>query len=67
MTGELKKRGCDEAIVNDALAMAGVNGEYLRNAFDKVKEKYGSVDDYIRNRLGVSDEEREQLKNMYLE
>ena len=49
------------------LAMAGVNGEYLRNAFDKVKEKYGSVDDYIRNRLSVSDEEREQLKNMYLE
>lgn len=67
MENELKNRGCDEAVVNDALAMAGVNGEYLKNAFDKVKEQYGSVDDYIRNQLGVSDEEREKLKEMYLE
>lgn len=64
---ELVNRGCNEAIINEAQAMAGVKGEYLTAAFDAVKENYGSIQDYIKNQLGVSDEKIEQLRNMYLE
>lgn len=64
---ELKNMGCDEKAVNEAQAIAGVKGEYLTAAFDAVKSEYGSVQDYIKNQLGVSDEEIERLKNMYLE
>lgn len=64
---ELMQRGCEESVVKDALSMGGVDGDYFKAAFDEVKEKYGSVKAYINNQLGVSDEEIEQLKNMYLE
>ncbi|MGN1104076.1 MAG: tyrosine-protein phosphatase [Candidatus Coproplasma sp.] len=64
---ELIKRGCEESVVKDALSMGGVDGDYLKAAFDEVKTVYGSVEEYIRNQLHLSDENRELLKNMYLE
>lgn len=67
LQSELEKRGCDEAVINEAQAMAGVKGEYLTAAFDAVKAEYGSVQNYIRNQLGVSDDEIERLRDMYLE
>lgn len=63
----LKAGGYDEAIIKEAPAMAGVKGEYLEAAFDAVKKEYGSIEDYIRNQLGVSDEKRDQLREKYLE
>ncbi|MGN0824578.1 MAG: tyrosine-protein phosphatase [Candidatus Coproplasma sp.] len=64
---ELKNRDCEESVIRDALSMGGVDGDYFKAAFDEVKSVYGSVDSYIKDCLGVSDEEKEQLKNMYLE
>lgn len=64
---ELEKMGCDESAVNEAQAIAGVKGEYLTAAFDAVKSEYGSIQDYIKNQLGVSDDEIEKLRDMYLE
>ena len=64
---ELIKRGCEESVVKDALSMGGVDGDYLKAAFDEVKTVYGSVEAYIKNQLHLSDENRELLKNMYLE
>lgn len=63
----LKAAGYDDAVVGEAQAMAGVKGEYLEAAFDAVKKEYGSMEDYIRNQLGVSDEARHQLREKYLE
>ena len=34
--------------------------EYIR--LDAVKEEYGSIEDYIRSQLGVSDEVRNRLR-----
>lgn len=62
----LKQSGYDEAIIAKAQAMAGVKGEYLEQAFDAVKQEYGSMDDYIRNQLGVSQEEQQLLREKYL-
>ena len=64
---ELEKRGCDDIVIKEAQAMAGVKGEYLTAAFEAVKAEYGSVQDYIKNQLGVSDEKIEKLRAMYLE
>lgn len=63
----LRASGYDEAVIKEAQAMAGVKGEYLEAAFDAVKKEYGSIENYLRNRLGVSDEERNQLREKYLE
>ncbi|MGN0807832.1 MAG: tyrosine-protein phosphatase [Candidatus Coproplasma sp.] len=64
---ELIARGCEQSVVKDALSMGGVDGDYFKSAFDEVKQEYGSVVSYIKTKLGVSDEEIEQLKNFYLE
>lgn len=63
----LKASGYDDAVVGEAQAMAGVKGEYLQAALDAVKREYGSVEDYIHNQLGVSDEKLQQLRDKYLE
>ena len=63
----LKASGYDDAVVGEAQAMVGVKGEYLQAAFDAVKREYGSIEDYIRNQLGVSDEKLQQLRDKYLE
>lgn len=64
---ELEKQGYDDIVINEAQAMAGVKGEYLTAAFEAVKTEYGSIQDYIKNQLGVSDEDIEKLRDMYLE
>lgn len=63
----LKAAGYDDVVVGEAKAMAGVKGEYLTAAFDAVKKEYGSIDDYIRNQLGVSADALHQLREKYLE
>lgn len=67
LENELKNRGCDDMVIKEAQAMAGVKGEYLTAAFDAVKSEYGSIQDYITNQLGVSDEKIAELRDMYLE
>lgn len=41
--------------------------EYLDAAYSKAEECFGSFDGYIREGLHITDEERELLKNIYLE
>ena len=67
LEAKLKSAGYDDAVVGEAKAIIGVKGEYLTAAFEAVKEEYGSIEDYIRNQLGVSDEARNRLREKYLE
>jgi len=41
--------------------------EYLEAAFDQISSDFGSLDDYVRNGLGVSDEDRLRLNALLLE
>lgn len=59
--------GYEGEIAEDAGAMAGVNVTYLQRALDAVTETYGSLQNYLRDALGVSDEDIEQLRARYLE
>jgi protein-tyrosine phosphatase len=47
--------------------LMGVDPRYLQAAFDAMTEKYGSVDNYLREALGVDDDFRAQLRARYLE
>ena len=49
------------------LAMDEVDFRYMQNALNWIKENYGSVKGYISKELGISDEQIEALKTMYLE
>ena len=49
------------------IAMDEVDSEYIQLALGWIKENYGSVKGYITKELGISDEQIEALKTMYLE
>ena len=37
--------------------------EYLTAFYESVEEAYGSMDDFVRNQLGISDARREEIRN----
>jgi protein-tyrosine phosphatase len=47
--------------------MMEVRRSYLQAAFDTMRQDYGSIDNYLRDGLGVDDAFREQLRARYLE
>jgi protein-tyrosine phosphatase len=47
--------------------MMEVRASYLQAAFDTMQQDYGSIDNYLREGLGVDDAFREQLRAIYLE
>jgi len=47
--------------------LMGVEPAYLQSAFDTMEKQYGSIDNYLREALGVDDEFRAQLRARYLE
>ena len=52
--------------IEELMTVAGVSGEYLKNTFSKVEDAYGSLDLYIKNKLGVDDEMKRCLQEKYL-
>jgi protein-tyrosine phosphatase len=47
-------------------AIFGVKEEYLNAAFDKMNTKYGSIEKYFSDGLGISVEQQTALRNLYL-
>ena len=45
----------------------GVRKEYLDEFYRSVEENYGSVDEYLRTAIGLTDDEIIELQNRYLE
>ncbi len=45
----------------------GVRESYLDEFYNSIEESYGSVDSYLREGLGLTDEELETLRNRYLQ
>ena len=46
-------------------ALMGVKKAYLSAAFEVIDKQYGGIDAYIKNQLGISDQEREELIQRY--
>ena len=67
LTRKAEEMDCDENVLKEIKASAGVNEEYLESTFNSVKEEYGSIHDYLNHQLGVSDEDMKKLQDKYLE
>ena len=58
----------DEAEKKEYLGViAAVYEEFLNMAVDSVEEKYGSMQDYLKNQLGLSDTDLKTLRDKFLE
>ena len=44
----------------------GVSQNYMEHVFDVLDERYGGVEGYLRDELGVGEAQREQLRSMFL-
>ena len=44
-----------------------VSTEYMEKALNRINDKYGSMDLYLRNEIGLSKLDLNILKNKYLE
>ena len=48
-------------------ALMNAKPQYIQGAIDEIKRRYGTVVDYCKQALNITDEEIELLKNKYLE
>lgn len=63
----LKPKLKDEESITIAAAIYDVRKEYLQAAIDEINSKYGSVDQYLEQVLGLTKEKRENLRALLLE
>ena len=57
------EKGVDRQIPE---AIFGVRKEYLDAAFDEMKKKYGSIEKYFSEGLGIGDEQQRAIRELYL-
>ena len=48
-------------------ALAKVRAEYLQAFFDQIDEAYGGTEGYLKEALGLTEEELQQFQDLYLE
>ena len=48
------------------MALLGVRKEYLEAAFDEMKTKYGTIENYFSEGLGIDADGQEALRDLYL-
>jgi len=59
-----------EALTGDASALLPLleaRAEYLQAAIDTIEQEYGSIDAYVRDGLGITDDERRAFQDAMLE
>lgn len=60
------KEGCAEAERAAVRSLAGVNRDYLQKAIDCIRARYGSLDRYLEERIGLDGEKVRALRDGYL-
>lgn len=63
---EIKKHTTDEEFLKVFRSVLEVDAELLNAYFNKVKELYGTWDNYFERAIGLSTEDRKELKERYL-
>ena len=57
----------DERVSREMESIAGVSRANMQGALDFIDAQYGSLMNYIRNAIGITDETIETIRNKYLE
>lgn len=56
----------DKALAQKIKDFTTAHTEYILAAIDSINEKFGSMEEYIKNQLKITDEEKTKFKNMML-
>lgn len=57
----------DEALILAVKNIVGVSREYMEQTLDDIDRSYGSMDHYLREFLGLTDQEKNRLRELYLD
>lgn len=66
MVSETEKRTDDPEIIEGVFAEFGADAKYMEKMFTEIDEKYGSMDAFLKEAMGLTDEDRITLKDRYL-
>ncbi|WP_270993124.1 tyrosine/lipid phosphatase LipA [Listeria seeligeri] len=56
----------NKKVIDGMTAVMEVRESYINAAFDEIDAKYGSMDNFLKEKLGLTDAKQKQLKKMYL-
>jgi protein-tyrosine phosphatase len=60
----VKAMNIDETVAKNVMA---ANPEYLDATFSQIKKQYGSVDNYLKTQIGLTNDDIKKLKKKFLE
>jgi protein-tyrosine phosphatase len=66
-TPELAAAESEDARLEKLMVLLGANLDFLQVAYDTIREKSGSLENYLREDLGVTDAKRAKLREWFLE
>jgi len=64
---QAKKLTDDESVLNGVAGLVGVNTLNMKKVFDEAEAQYGSMLQFIKQGIGLTDDEVQQLRNIYLD
>ena len=64
---DLKQKGYSDSDIEEIVSLIGVKRSAMENALREIDNKYGGMDAYLHNQIGLTDEEIKTLKDKYLE
>ncbi|MBC1506524.1 tyrosine-protein phosphatase [Listeria sp. FSL L7-1509] len=56
----------NQKVIDGMTAVMEVRESYIKAAFDEIDSKYGSMDNFLKDKLELTKAKQEQLKKMYL-
>jgi len=65
--GQIELMSLYQSDVEILRPLLGVEQIYIETAFRTAEEKYGSLENFIRDGLNISDEDIQKLRNKFLE
>lgn len=67
MAAEAQKRTSDPVIIQGVRTLTGVDASFMANMLDAVDSQYGSMDQFLKTAIRLTEAEQNQLKRIYLE
>jgi protein-tyrosine phosphatase len=64
---QVKKITQDESVLNSVPGLVGVTPSFMEKFFDEAETQYGSMMGFIKQGIGLTDDEIQQLRDKYLE
>lgn len=63
----MRQHGADETLVEEIRILESVDWKYIENFFHSIKNTYGSIDKFLSSQLGLTEEDKRKLIQIYTE